>query len=354
MTLHAAQASATSLSVVWSSPGRAALVELTRDAGVWKLASPVPLESLPQGTHACPGHRDLVAANLEIDDGDSGTAALLTGTATLARTECSDDTGAMTTTGEVTLAGTADKTLPTAVLASAGGLLHTTLVLSEALEPTASASLAFPGENHQLSPVLEGGYVVGFTSARILPFGVELPLLLKGEDLAGVGAPSALVVQTPADFGVLTADGFESGSTQGLSGSALIVDGLAGEPAITGTKMLYVAPGLSALVRLERVGSEANVAFAARLVSGCPSFDGTATFITGVIGGAQRQKRLLSEPTPLPPPGDGGALQLGTQSSVLVKIPDPGKDVLLAITGEYYEGAGCAKIGVLVDDLRLE
>ncbi|GMV15314.1 MAG: hypothetical protein HS104_29525 [Polyangiaceae bacterium] len=354
VTLHVAGASPTTLSIVWSSSGRAAVGELAREGAKWKLTSPIQLEALPKGWNMCPGHRDLATATLELSDHDTDGVVELSGVATLSRTECSDDTGEITLTADVALAGEIDDTAPSAQVSSAGGLNPLGVVVSEALQPTATATLSVPGAPHALSPILAAGYVVGFRSDLVLPLGAQLSLLVNGSDLAGVGKPAPLVVTTPPDFGVLTQDGFEGGSSQGMLGGAQLVDGFAGEPAITGTKMLYLAPGASALLRLQRVSSEGNIAMETRIVSACSNFAGSIYVAAGVIGGAQRQQASFTTSELSPLPADAGAMQIGKQAGVLVPIPEAGKDVLLHVSGDYYEGSGCAKVGVLIDDLRLE
>lgn len=352
VTLHVASAAGSTLTLIWGFPGRAVTAELEQVGPRWALKAPVQLDSLPVGWNMCASHTELTEAELDFADHDGDGAVDVTGSGKRVRTACSDDTGPSVTSTAITIAGKPDVTPPTASVWSAGGLSDLWVAISEPLRPTASASIGLFGKPVALSPALESGFVVSFTTNVILPFGAKLPISVVGEDLGAVGSPAPLVLSTPEDFGVLQQDGFESGSTEGISG-AQIVSGFEGEAAIAGQKMLYVPPGAAALVRLQRAGGETEVAMKTRLVSFCYSFAGSAVLTAGVVGGTQRQSVSLANLDPSPLPADAGANAIGKPEPVSIALPDAGQDVLVAVWGDNYVGSGCAKVGILIDDMVL-
>jgi hypothetical protein len=351
-TLFVRGATETSLSIVLGLPGRAITAELEQTALGW--SGGLVLEQLPQGYDWCGSSTELANLVLDLSDHDEDGVIDLEGSTDRVRTQCSDDTPASVSTQSVQLHGQPDATLPVAPMPSAGGLNGIWFGLSEPLVPSASATATGPLGELPLAPILENDYVVGFSSPVFQPFGAELHVSFDGSDLAQVGAPLPLVITTGEDFGVLSQDGFESGSLSGVSGAAEIVDGLGAEPAITGSKMLLVQPGSPVHIRLQRSGTETTIAMKTRALSYCYSPLGDVSFHAGVIGGTQLASTTLAAAsfTPLPP--GNAVVAIGVTETTVLSIPEPGSDVVMMVFGEGYHGAGCAMMGVLIDDLHLE
>ncbi len=152
---------------------------------------------------------------------------------------------------------------------------------------------------------------------------------------------------------MLQQDGFESGSLVGVSGSQVtIVNDYQGIPAISGTKMLYVPPGTSAILHLQRLGTESAVSLQARKVSECYAGQGALSLAAGAVGGTVHSGKVW-KPT-MQTVADAGTLHVSDIEQLGLPLFDPGKDIVVNVYGESYFGAGCASAGILIDDLKLE
>ena len=155
---------------------------------------------------------------------------------------------------------------------------------------------------------------------------------------------------------MLATDGFESGSTSGISGGT-VVDSY-GVPAISGQKMLRAAPGVSVLLRLAAVPGAQQVLLDIRVLNECsagtgPSQESIAVKV-GVMGSGGAKATTVSTGNTTSATVGTGSIQVGELTSLTLPVPTGAGDVLVQLLGAGYLGAGCLRVGALVDNVRLE
>ena len=342
------------LDAVWGSLGRAQSIVLTPSENGWMLSDTLLLGTERTWEYAmCANESNLGPATFAFTDLDGDGALDLSITAEQNSRYCSDDYST-TSQEEVLLTGSPDDRLPEPVV-GVTLLRGVAIDLDKPLVGTATCTLIPEGTGDRvpLTPRVMEGYVVGFDTALTLPIAVRYTTEFVGEDFAGVGPPANLVVATTDDFGVLTDGSFESGSADGVIG-AEIVDSFGVAP-IDGQYMLHANPGENVALRLQRTADEQSLALDARALDHCGfggygslqisvAVVGNATTASGVVG--------LGETTPVTM--DEMTIGIGELQHLVIPLPGAGTDVLVEFRGANYAGAGCNRIGVLIDDVRLE
>lgn len=346
------------IDVIWGTPASAAKASLEPDGAKWKLMAPVLLGSQPAAHVMCLSQSSLETATFDFADHDKDGALDLVIQGHQSSKYCSDDYST-TSEGDVVLTGRLDATPPSVmpVQGPIPGIDGLEVVFSEPIAATASASMSAPGAGEPFGMLakVDNGYVVGFSSDVVLGLGLKYTATFVGQDLAAVGTPAPVSVDVLADFGVLAQDGFESGSMQGISPSSgpAIVDASGGLTPITGQRTLYVPAGTRTLLRLQRAGSEKNLVMNVRKLSECYG-DGPLDIIVAVIGSSVRQSVGVSLGTATTVQLEAGTIQVGELTPIQAALEGSGKDVLVSILGDRYQGAGCLRIACLIDDVKLQ
>jgi hypothetical protein len=190
----------------------------------------------------------------------------------------------------------------------------------------------------------------------IMPVGQSFHAKFSGRDLAGTGTPSDIEWSSLSDFGVLATDGFESGSTSGMSGGT-VVDSY-GVPALSGQKMLRVTPGVSTLLHLAAMAGVERVLLDIRVLNECPAWTGVSQVgigvKAGVMGAGGAKGTTVSVGNMTSATVGTGSVRIGELTSLTLPLPKGAGDVLVQLLGAGYQGAGCLRVGALVDNVRLE
>lgn len=355
VTLHVERALAGALSIVWGTPGNAERAQLSANSDGFLLDAPLTLGWRPAGHDLCPPNTRLESATFSFNR-DAGGAAQLSATGTYRTEVCSEDTFEEHTTGPVVLSGVIDNIDPTFKAPPAlGGLLSLDLSFAEPLRADAVVALHEPvsSSNVTLDPTLDEKLVVGASTDRVLPFGSDLELSFAGKDLGGRPLSPSAKLATLADFGVLVQDGFETSTATGIwpaAGPQIVTD-FKGKGAIAGLRMLHVPAGTQAMLRLQRVGAEAELVAVVRVYTQCPVKPGSLRLTAAVVGGTTRTHTAPSMGTPTSLPD---SMLIGEVQNIALSLPDPGKDVVLGVLGENHVGFGCSHAGVLIDDVKLQ
>lgn len=349
------------MELVWGATGRVATVQLSGSGSTWLLDGTIQLGFLEETHVMCLNDTKLGPATFDFADRDGDGVADLRIDGHQVSMHCADDY-TMSSSSEVSLVGRPTARLANAVVPAAPfEPVHGVAIdMDEPLDAAATASLVPQGGGAAipLGPRTMGGYVVGFDTKTVLPLGGRYTVQIAGKDFAGAGTPNPASFDVLDDFGVLVQDGFESGSTAGIRGAA-IVEELQGVPALHGTRMLYVAPGEPALLRLRRTANESSVVMDVRKLDQCfGAFgEGPIALDVAVVGGAHVQSGSIvlgADPTTVPAGDAGGGFQLGELQTVTVPLVDGGEDVLVYLLGASYYGAGCSRAGALLDDVALK
>ncbi len=348
----------TSMELVWGATGRATARSLKQTAEGWELTDTLQLGTVWTWDHAmCPNESNLGPAVFDFADHDDDGVVDLVISGHQESTICSDDYTSGTS-GEVTLLGRPHEDVPEAVGPSGPieTLRELDIKMTEPLGASATCELSPDGGGAPIpmQAELENGYVVAFSTARVLPLGATYTAQITGTSFTGEGVPAPISIQTLADFGVLEQDGFESGSMEGISG-ATIVDA-SQIPAIEGERMLLVEPGVPMLLRLRGTAGEQKLVIEGRVTDGCGWGAGAGIqVLAGVIGSDAVVDDVLvmgleTETVTF----EGNTLTLGELQTSTLPLQGGGDDVLVYMRGEYYMGAGCALTGAVLDNVRLE
>jgi hypothetical protein len=277
------------LQLVWGRTGHATVLSLSSTNGTFTLGSPVVLgESMGWQYARCEDTSTLTSATFTFAGEGSNRTLSIAGRVTAVR--CSDD---YTTSGDwdVSLSGKADHRTPIAYGPGANADPYAGLSINLDKPMAADSTVTVTpsgGPSFTMAARTESGYVVGFDSDMIMPVGQSFHATFSGLDLAGVGTPSDIEWSSLPDFGVLATDGFESGSTSGISGGT-VVDSY-GVPAISGQKMLRAAPGVSVLLRLAAVPGAQQVLLDIRVLNECSAGTGPSHRRKGWRDGVGRCK----------------------------------------------------------------
>ncbi len=343
------------LQVVWGTLGHATEVTLSKAGGEWALQVPLQLgEELTWEYAMCADNTQLTSATFAFTGEGAGAALSIDGAFT--SKYCSDDytTGYV---GQVTLTGAVDRRSPIAYGPSDGvsPMPPVSIALDKPLEPAATATARLAtGEAVSLTPRLEAGYVVGFDSEQVFPLGARVTVDFTGDDYARVGSPSAVSWTTAEDFGLLTTDGFESGTTFGIRDATVVTQ--YGLPALSGQRMLHVAAGDAALLHLAALPGARTLELDAQAINECPweTTTGAVSVTVGRVGSSERAVQSVGLETSVETSVDGTAMWFGPVTHLSVPLPSGDGDVLVQFLGPYYYGAGCLRVGALVDDLSLQ
>jgi hypothetical protein len=370
--LHVLGVSGATLSIVFGTPGHAETGTLTRVGTGYHLDTPLTFWSRPADHAVCDSFSRLVDATFTFAAGSDASVSLaLTGTRS--SRSCSDDTGEWPGQSAVTGIGTPDETAPALSGPSVAydPLTPLALVASEPLRAGATALLASTALSgpRPLDPVVESSLVVGFKTDLVLPLGAAYLVSPSASDLAGNSLPALdIALGTPADPGVLSPDGFESGWLTGVASLATaswpkdplpsVVTDLAGVSAIAGAHSLYVPSGGRALLHLQRSGAETKVVLKLRKleVQGMPdSRTGSLTLTAGVVLGTGRSvQNALDGPTIQGALADGTVVKIGDVQDIVLPIADAGADVLVEIAASYFSLSYTDSAAALIDDVHLE
>jgi hypothetical protein len=132
-----------------------------------------------------------------------------------------------------------------------------------------------------------------------------------------------------------------------------------GVPAIHGQRMLLVKPGQRTLLHLRRTGSEQTLVMDVRMFDDClGSFDvsdGLFDLGVGVVGADTTTSAVLGLANPVTVSAGGSSIMVGDPQTVTVPLSGIGEDVVVFMLG-YLDmiGSGCASVGALVDDVKLQ
>jgi hypothetical protein len=345
------------LQLVWGRTGHATVLSLSSTNGTFVLGSPVVLgESKTSQYSRCTDTSTLTSATFTFASEGTNRTLAIAGRVTAVR--CSDD---YTTSGDwdVSLVGKVDHRTPIAYGPSANSDPYAGLSINLDKPMAAEATVTVTpsgGPSFTMAARTESGYVVGFDSDMIMPVGQSFHAKFSGRDLAGVGTPADIEWSSLSDFGVLATDGFESGSTRGISGGT-VVDSY-GVPAISGQKMLRVAPGVSTLLRLAAMPGAGRVLLDIRVLNECPAGTGPSQVSiavkVGVMGSGRAEETGASLGNTTSTTVGTDSIRVGELTALAVPLPTGAGDVLVQFLGASYMGAGCTRIGALVDNVRLE
>jgi hypothetical protein len=343
--------------LVWGRKGHATVLSLSSTNGTFALGSPVVLgESKTSQYSRCTDTSTLTSATFTFAGEGTNRTLAIAGRVTAVR--CSDD---YTTSADsdLSLVGKADHRTPIAYGPSANADPYAGLSINLDKPMAAEATVTVKssgGPSFTMAARTESGYVVGFDSDMIMPVGQSFHATFSGLDLAGVGTPADIEWSSLSDFGVLATDGFESSSTRGISGGT-VVDSY-GVPAISGQQMLRVAPGVSTLLHLAAMPGAGRVLLDIRVVNECPAGTGPSqvgiAVKVGVMGAGRAEETGASLGNTTSTTVGTGSIRVGELTSLAVPLPTGAGDVLVQFLGASYMGAGCMRIGALVDNVRLE
>ena len=345
------------LQLVWGRTGHATVLSLSSTNGTFALGSPVVLGEAKTWEYArCTNTSTLTSATFTFTGEGPNRTLSIAGRVTAVR--CSDD---YTTSGDwdASLSGKVDQRTPIAYGPSANADPHAGLSINLDKPMAAGSTVTVTpsgSPSFTMAARTESGYVVGFDSDMIMPLGQSFHAKFSGLDLVGMGTPSDIEWSSLSDFGVLATDGFESGSTSGISGGT-VVDSY-GVPALSGRKMLRVAPGVGVLLHLAAVPGAERVVLDIRVLNECsagtgPSQVGIAAKV-GVMGSAGAEETTVSIGNTTSTTVATGSSRVGELTSLTLPLPTGAGDVLVQLLGANYVGAGCMRIGALVDNVRLQ
>jgi hypothetical protein len=353
-TLLITGASDDRLDAVWGSTARAQTLALTPSGSGWTLSDPIVLGTERTWEYAmCANGSNLGPGTFEFADTNGDGGLDLSITAEQNSRYCSDDYST-TSTGEVVLTGVPDDRAPEADV-GVTLLRGASIDIDKPLVGTATCTLVPEGTGDRvpLVPRVMEGYVVGFDTAVTLPLGVQYTTEFAGADFAGVGTPADIVVATNDDFGVLTDGGFESGSTDGVRGGA-IVDSY-GVTAINGQHMLQAGAGEAVALHLQRAGDEQSLVLDGHVLDYCGYGGyGTLSIAVAVVGNDTTEVGTLTVGEGTDVAVDNWNLTVGELHHLVIPLPGVGTDVLVSFQGASYAGAGCNRVGALMDDVHLE
>lgn len=349
------------MQLVWGATGRATVLTLIGSGSSWKLDESLQLGSRKESHVMCLNDTQLGPATFDFADQDGDGAPDLRISGHQLSMHCGDDYRS-SSSSDVTLLGRPMSRLSNMVVPAAGfePVHGASIDMDAPLEPTATASLV-PEDGSAaiaLTPRAMAGYVVGFDTDAVLPLGGRYAVEIAGKDFAEFGTPPSATLEVLDEFGVLAEDGFESGATAGIHGGT-IVDDFHAIPALHGSRMLYVAPGQPALLRLRRKANEASVVMDVRKISDCfgAFAEGAMAIDVAIVGGPRVQSAAVTlgdDPATVPPGDAGGGALLGELQTVTLPLDADGEDVLVYFLGESYQGSGCARAGALIDDVTLK
>jgi hypothetical protein len=345
------------LQLVWGRTGHATVLSLSSTNGTFTLGSPVVLGEKNTWQYArCTDTSTLTSATFTF--AGEGTNRTLSIAGRVTAVQCSDDY-TMSSDWDASLSGKADHRTPIAYGPGANADPYAGLSINLDKPMAADSTVTVTpsgGPSFTMAARTEAGYVVGFDSDMIMPAGQSFHARFSGLDLAGIGTPSDIEWSSLSDFGVLATDGFESGSTSGISGGT-VVDSY-GVPAISGQKMLRVAPGVSTLLHLAAVPGAQRVLLDIRVLNECsagatPSQVSIAVKV-GVMGSGGAEVTTVSTGSTTSATVGTGSIGVGQLTSLTLPLPTGAGDVLVQLLGAGYLGAGCMRVGALVDNVRLE
>jgi hypothetical protein len=366
--LHVLGASGSVLSIVFGTPGHAETGTLTLVGSGYHLDAPLTFSSSPRGNNMCDAFTRLTGATITFAPGGDGGAVALALTGTWSSQHCGDDFMMQPADFAVTGVGTLDKTAPTLSGQPAvhDPLSTISLIASEPLEKNATALLAdtLVDSARPLEQVLENSVVVGFKSDLVLPFGGSYLVNSSAADLAGNSSPVVISFSTPAEPGVLSPDGFESGGLTGVASLVAqpvptVVTGIAGVPAISGARSLYLPSGASVLLHLQRAAAETKVVLKVRklvLLQKPQANDGALYLAAGAVGGTKRANLSVAA-TATSQPGtlaDGTPVKISDVQDVALTMEDAGTNVIVRIAAEYFAMSYSSSAAALIDDVHLE
>jgi hypothetical protein len=233
------------------------------------------------------------------------------------------------------------------------------IAVSEPLALGARAALD-DTEQTPLDTVEQAGTVVAFSLTTILPLGFEAHVGTDARDLSGNRLKPDCVLQTDADPGVQTLDGFES-ELRVVNYGDYPATLVTGSRALEGSHSLEVPGGGVALMHLVRptIGAK-HVRF--DLKPDPRLYDVQASFWVraGVVNGSEIVTRELPIPYPLPSDAAGAAGAGGSGAPALdvtavdLTLSESGADILLEITAPFIELSASTDVGAIVDRLRIE
>ncbi len=362
-TVAVTAASETTLQAVWGRPGHAQLFSLSASGDTWTLDEGILLGTRNGPYAICNNPSELRSAEFSFVRSDKGEVVVtIDGHASHRR--CEDDTGA-TYEFDLLIPGVPDRRPATVAAWSRvqDPLEGVALYLDKPLIADSSAQLdpVQGGDLLPLVPIDEAGWVVGFSTSRVLPIHSVYLLSVDGTDLGGVGTPPSVEIRTLNDFGVLPQDGFESGQMVGFRWDArfqapAIVDSYLGAiEAITGERMLLIPRGARTMLRLQRAPEHTGVSMNLRIVNNCLAGDpkGAVKVTWAVVGSDHREVQSVSAAetslVELEPP-----MEVGEVQRLELPLTGSGEFVLVALEGDWYEGAGCRSVTTLVDDVMTE
>ena len=343
------------MQLIWGRTGDATVLSLSPANGSFTLGSPVVLGESKTWQYArCTDTSTLTSATFTFAGEGADRTLSITGQVTAVR--CSDD---YTTSGggDVALSGKADARTPIAYGPSAHADPYAGLSIKLDKPMAADSTVTVTpsgGPSFTMAPLTEAGYVVGFDSDVIMPIGQSFHATFSGLDLAGIGTPADIEWSTLPDFGVLATDGFESGSTSGISGGTVVES--YGVPAISGQKMLRVSPGVSTLLHLAAVPGAHSLLLDIRVLNECSYRYSQASIAAkvGVMGSGGAEVTSVPASSTASVTVGTGSVGVGELQSLTLPLPTATGDVLVQFLGAAYQGAGCNQVGALVDNVRLE
>ncbi len=345
---------------IWGTTGGASPVVLTRSGpAAWELSGTLLLGKQRTWAHAmCDNETNIGPATFRFQDFDFDNHLDLSVSAWQVTKHCSDDYSTQTE-GNVALMGRPDARTPKAVGPdSAIEPMHgVKLALDKPMAADAKAFLVpvLGGGTLPLMPIVMNGYVVAFETRHVLPLGTAFTTTFTGMDFAGIGTPAEVGLETQADFGVLTQDGFESGAAAGIFGGSVVES--YGVPALHGQRMLQVPAGKLVLLHLQRSLDEQKLVMAARKYVACFGWltDGPLQLEAAVqTANETHPGSVPMGAAPAQVDVDGTKITMGELQDVTIDLPETGKDVFVYVKGDDYMGAGCSMVGVLIDDIRLQ
>lgn len=358
-TLFIEKGTDTSLEAVWGSTGSAARITLARGDGVWELTGTLLLGKVRTWSHAmCDNETVLGPAKFRFLDLDHDNRVDVAIEGHQSSKYCSDDYS-MVSEGEVALEGRRDERVPIQIGPEQGfEPVHGFGMDMDKPMEKASTAILEPqggGESINLVPREMNGFVVGFDTTRVLPLGITYLAKITGKDFGGIGTPMDRPFQTMGEFGSLAQDGFESGSMEGIHGANIVES--YGVPALQGSRMLQVPAGAQALLHLERTATESGLTMSVRKYVACygMQFDGAFSLEAGLVGANGTHAGAVTlGANPTQAEVEGKTIVIGELQKVSIDLPEPGKDVLVYMKGDDYQGAGCSMVGVLLDDVKLQ
>lgn len=277
-------------------------------------------------------------------------------------------TGDVGSTADATMSLMGDRdtqppTLPTYV--DVDPFLSFWIPASEPLPPDTNAALRAP-DGQTIALLWNGTPGICATrfgkASQILRYATQYQIVADGlTDFAGNVATGSMTLTTLPLPPLAAEDGFES-VTGATFGGGQVLSG-AGDPTITGTKSVYLAPTSGSFqfaVRLSVAAGDTTLSFAFRTVtpgaSSTPSFSPPVSWALGSEGGTSTSLALPASTGASTNATIGGApVTIGPITTASVPLPaDVTNEVVLYRSTSASCGFPLVTDGIIIDDVRVE